>query len=119
MPQTIATALPILAWLMSTAGSGAAAYWLLNAARAYLAKPATPTARCLHSFLYRPRNARYVALGLAAAISIAATGLHAALTGQDVPGALDAALAASISAIVSQLMHAHTLTNDLPENRTP
>ncbi len=115
MPQTIATALPILAWLMSTAGSGAAAYWTLNAARTYLAKPATPTARRLQRLVSAPRNARYVALGLAAAISLAATGLHAALTGQDIPGALDAALSASISAIVSQLMHAQTLTNELPE----
>lgn len=118
-PTTIAAALPVLAFLASSAGAGLLASWLFDRLRSWLplpaAAPASRLARVGYALLYVPRYARIVTLLLPQLIIILASLLLAVLTGAPVAGALDVALAAAVGAIVAQLRHGLGLSTELPQ----
>lgn len=101
---TIEVLIPLLTWLGSTVGAGAIAFALFGWLRDHY--PATSGGGVLATLLWAPRYARFSVLVLAALISVCATGLLAVLTGGDVLSAIDAAFAAALSAILSQVFHA-------------
>lgn len=109
MDSSVATLVPILTFLASTAGAGWLASRLFARARAAIPCPTrqswprlTWAGRLVTTALYAPAWARVTVFALSAAISLAATAGASLLAGQDARPALDAALAV----IVSQLVHA-------------
>lgn len=114
MPQTLATILPLLQFLASTAGAGLVASRLFAWLRAEcppsraLAWPAL--ARRALPLLHAPRYARFSVLVLSALISLVASAAVSGLTGRPLLPDLDACLSASLAAIVSQVWHARTLS---------
>lgn len=116
MPATLQVLIPVLAFLASTAGAGLVASRLFDVLRAALPPDelaVSPLGQLVAPLLHAPRYARLSALVLAAAISVAASGLLALARHADVPGALDQAFAASLAAIISQLMHGMQLSNEV------
>lgn len=118
MTHTVQTILPILHFLAGP-GAGVAAFFLFDAIRNWYPQPvSTPVsslARLAYRVLYAPRYARIAALVLAGAIGIMASVPLAMLTGTDVAGALDTALAAALAAISSQVMHSFSLETKIPK----
>jgi hypothetical protein len=107
-PSTLAQLLPVLVWLSSAAGSGAAASLLVDRLRAAVPRPTAATwqragrpRRALLTLLYAPAYARATVFALAALLSITVSVLAALLTGAAPLAAADAAVAI----VVSQLVH--------------
>lgn len=122
MPETAAILLALLRYLAAPAVAGAIASWLFDRLRAEVlagrAAGASPLTRGAIRLLHAPRFARPLVLLLSALISLPATAGVVLLSGQDL-AALDAALAAALTALASQLWHALTLSADAPEPAEP
>jgi hypothetical protein len=122
MPATLAILLPLLQFLASTAGAGVAASRLFDWLRAELppsrALAWPPLAQRALALLHAPRYARVGVLLLSALVSLLASAAVSALSGRPLLPDLDAALSASLAAIVSQLWHARTLSADVDRGGT-
>lgn len=111
MPQTIAILLPWLIFLAGPVGGGAVASWLFQRIRANRPREsfAQPIRRWwlrwLFWLLHDPLGALLSALSLSGTISIGASVLIAALTGQNLLSAFDAAFAATVGGIASQIAY--------------
>jgi hypothetical protein len=122
MPDTLTTLLPLLSLLATAGGSGYAASWLFDAARRRWPRPTRQAwqasnrwERLAWELLYAPQQARLTVFVLAAATSLVASTLLAALTERDALAALDAALAI----VVSQLIHAAGLSARISQEGRP
>ena len=102
--------LPLLAYLATTAGAGAAASDLFNRARAWWCdQPALgtdPVDRGMTWLLCNRAGARISVLAMAMAISIIASGILAHAQGQPLGDALDRA---AVAALASQIVHLREL----------
>jgi endonuclease/exonuclease/phosphatase (EEP) superfamily protein YafD len=121
MSQTTNVIIPVLSWLVSTGGAGFVASLIFDKARTAWAVPSLPAwaAKLLHA----PRYARWTVMLLATFISVGASALLALMQGQDVLVSVDAAFAASLSVIVSQIKHSfrqstHVSESDDERNKT-
>ena len=108
MNETLATLVPALSFLASTAGAGYAASHLFDALRRWFPRPSqyewaqTPHWRkVVYRALWSPRGSRLTVFALAAVVAILDSVATATATGRDPFLALDAALAV----VVSQLIH--------------
>lgn len=116
MTQTTQTIIPMLALLASSGGAGIVASIIVNALRSRFPQPRRMPVgylRFVILLLYAPRYTRLTTLVLSAVISVLASGLIAALTGAGVVSALDAAFAAAVSMVASQVKHAWVLSPDV------
>lgn len=116
MSATAAMLMPLLAYLASTAGAGAAASDLFDRARHWWRDQPVdthgPTDHYVEWLLYTRVGARISVLILAMAISVICSGVIAHAQGQPLAGALDAAIAA---ALASQVYHLRTLVGQASE----
>ena len=119
MPQTIAIILPLLQDLASPTIAGIIAWGLFELLRRWFPQPAQRSTnelkQALYTLLYVPMLARLFVLAVAAVIGIGANALLAALTGAPILAAVDIALAATMSPLVSQIAHGLTLSTQLPD----
>ncbi|HNP70382.1 MAG TPA: hypothetical protein PKK15_04705 [Kouleothrix sp.] len=101
--------LPLLAYLATTAGAGAAASDLFNRARAWWCDQPVgtdPVDRGMTWLLCNRAGARISVLAMAMAISIIASGILAHAQGQPLGDALDRA---AVAALASQIVHLREL----------
>jgi hypothetical protein len=122
MPQTLALLVQVLQLLGSTAGAGLAASWLFDHLRAWFPIPTPEPAgwrRVLYALLHAPRWARFVVYGLSAVISIATLSAVELLTQADPLPGIDTLVASTLAALFSQVIHARTLSSDLPLPEKP
>jgi len=103
MTQTTHILIPILSFLVSTGGAGVVASLLFDNLRAHYPQESMP--QWAARLIYAPRYARWSVMLLALVISVGASALLALVQGQDMLLSIDAALAASLSVIVSQVKH--------------
>lgn len=110
--QTLNVIIPILSFLASTGGAGIVASMLFDKLRATFKPKEFPG---IAPFLHAPRYARWVVMVLAMIIGVLASIPLAYLQSQDILLSVDAALAASLSAIVSQVKHSFRQSNKVKE----
>lgn len=104
----------ILPWLQLAAGSGAGivASWLFSRLRDAFPQSEAPS--WVASLLYAPRYARLSSIVLASLVSVVSSLLVAWLSRGSLPEAFDAAVAAALAGLASQLTHAATLKTEVP-----
>jgi hypothetical protein len=105
MTQTTQIIIPLLSFLVSTGGAGFIASLLFDKLRVTYQKAPQ---KWIQNLLYAPRYARWSVMVLALIISVGASIALAFLQGQDLLVSVDAAFAASLSVIVSQVKHSFT-----------
>jgi hypothetical protein len=107
MSHTFTILLPYLQFLAGS-GSGWVASWLFDELRDdWLTVPTWPAwaAHILDAVVYRPMGARISVFVLTALIAVGASVGVAYITGQPIPGAADAALAATLAIVLGQVRH--------------
>lgn len=114
-PDGAQAAIEALRWLITSTGSGYAAYTAIQLIRQHwpepTEQPASQAASVVYALFYAPRYARYTAIVMAAVISVGAQIVLAAIEGRPLMLELDQAISAIVAA---QVIHGYTLTTTTP-----
>lgn len=112
----VAELLPLITFLGSTAGAGAAASWLFDQLRLAFPKPTVEAwnglgkaKKTAYRIVWSPQYARHTVFFFAASISVLCTALGALLSGEP----FSPLLSACISVWVSQAVHATGLSTHI------